>query len=117
MNNGPPRDDDPTLEEEGPVFDGSRTDQLDDTYRFRIVIASESDKGTVGFDDRGQAQWRWITELDDVPANLTGTFDQLKALDNPQLRLKDEEEPKPTPPAAEGYNPYATGATELKKRR
>ena len=114
----PPDEDDPTSEEEALEFDGTHTDQLDDTYRFRVVAASESDNGTVAFDERGQAQWKWITELPAKSVEATGTFDQLKALENPALTLEDA----PTPVAAEpprkvGYDPYAAGATEKPKTR
>jgi hypothetical protein len=59
----PSANEDPTAEEEALEFDGTATDQLDDTYRFRVVAASESANGTVGFDDRGQSHWKWITEV------------------------------------------------------
>ena len=42
----PPHSEDPTSEEEALEFDGAATDQLDDTYRFRVVAASESARGT-----------------------------------------------------------------------
>ena len=48
-------------------------------------------------------------------ANATGTFDQIKALDNPALSL--EEEPVPEPPRKTGYDPYATGVFEKQKTR
>jgi hypothetical protein len=112
----PPNSEDPTSEEEALQFDGTRTDQLDDTYRFRLVAASESANGAVGFDDRGQPQWKWITELGPASAT-TGTFDQLKALDNPALSLQDETPPAPEPSGKTGYNPYATGASVKPKTR
>jgi hypothetical protein len=37
-------EDDPTAEEDALEIDGTKTDQLDDTYRFRIVSASERDQ-------------------------------------------------------------------------
>jgi len=89
-----PDEDDPTGEEEGLDFDGTHTDQLDDTYRFRIVAASESANGTVGFDDRGQSHWKWRTELSANAVDGTGTFDQIKALENPALTL-EEAQPRP----------------------
>ena len=109
----PPEDDDPTSEEEVPEFDGTHTDQLDDKYRSRIAAGSERPHGAVGFDDRGQAQWKWITEIE-PDGSATGTFDQLKALENPALTL--EEEPAPDPPRKTGYDPYATEATLAKPK-
>jgi hypothetical protein len=60
MMQRPPDEDDPTSEEEVPEFDGTHTDQLNDTYRLRIVAASESANGAVDFDDRGRAGNRGI---------------------------------------------------------
>jgi hypothetical protein len=105
----PPDSDDPTSEEEALEFDGSPTDQLDDTYRLRVVTASESASGTVAFDDRGQPHWKWKSELAASAADATGTFDQIKALDNPALSLEDDPKPEPEPSRKTGYDPYATG--------
>jgi hypothetical protein len=113
----PPENQDPTIEEEAPEFDGTSTDQLDDTYRFRVVAASESANGTVGFDERGQPHWKWITEVSPTAGDLTGTFDQLKALDNPALSLEAEPEPEPRKGVKEGYDPYATGVFDKTKVR
>ena len=112
-----PDNEDPTIEEAAPEFDGTSTDKLDDTYRFRVVAASESANGTVGFDDRGQPHWKWITEVSPMAGHVTGTFDQLKALDNPDLALAAEAAPAPRKIAKEGYDPYATGAFERPKGR
>jgi hypothetical protein len=51
-----PEENDPTGEEEILEFDGTKTDQLDDGYRVRIVSASEN--GRVDHDNRGQARWK-----------------------------------------------------------
>jgi hypothetical protein len=102
-------DEDPTSEEEVPKFDGTRTDQLDDTYRLRVVTASESPSGTVDFDDRGQPHWKWRSELGPASSDLTGTFDQLKALENPALSLESETKPQAESPTKSGYDPYASG--------
>jgi len=109
MNQRPPDGDDPTSEEEALDFDGTHTDQLDDTYRLRVVAASESANGTVAFDDRGQPHWKWKTELPAVATDLSGTFDQIKALDNPALSLQTDATPEPESPTRTGYDPYATG--------
>jgi hypothetical protein len=118
MKQRPPDQHDPTGEEEALPFDGTATDQLDDTYRFRVVAASESANGAVSFDDRGQAQWKWITELSAKTVEATGTFDQLKALENPGLALEELVTPAPSdPPRKVGYDPYATVVVEKPKTR
>lgn len=108
MAQRPPDKDDPTSEEQALEFDGTHTDQLDDTYRLRVVKASESASGTVGFDDRGHSHWKWKTELAPAAEDLTSTFNQLKALDNPALSMEVESTPVPEPPTKTGYDPYAT---------
>ena len=117
MAQRPPDSEDPTSEEEAIEFDGSHTDQLDDTYRFRVVASSESANGAVGFDDRGQPQWKWITELGPARSDASSTFDQLKALDNPALSLEDEVSTAPAPSSRTGYDPYATGVFDKPKKR
>jgi hypothetical protein len=110
-------DDDPTGEEEALEFDGAHTDQLDDTYRSRVVASSESPSGTVAFDDRGQSHWKWITEVGPA-GDASGTFDQLKALENPALSLEeDAAPPAAASPAKTGYDPYSTGVFEKPKIR
>jgi hypothetical protein len=111
-----PAGDDPTSEEEALEFDGTPTDQLDDTYRLRVVTASESGKGGIGFDDRGQARWQWNTETG-LGSDATGTFNELKALDNPALALEGEATPEPAPSPKSGYDPYATGVFVKPKPR
>ena len=49
MKQRPPKSDDATSEEQAPEFDGTSTLQLDDTHRVRVVTASESVAGTIGF--------------------------------------------------------------------
>ena len=46
-----------------------------------------------------------------MPPNpeATGTFNLLKALENPALNLEDNVPPEPEPPTKTGYDPYATG--------
>jgi hypothetical protein len=113
----PPDSEDPTTEEEAPEFDGAQTDQLDDTYRFRVVTASESGHGTVGFDDRGNSQWKWRAEIEPIGSDPNETFDQLKALENPALSLEDEAKPEQQPPTRAGYDPYATSVSAKPKVR
>lgn len=100
------KDDDPTGEEAALEFDGTRTDQLDDSYRVRVVSASEN--GKVEHDDRGQARWKWASETNSVPTD-TGTFDMLKSLDNDALDVSEEVPAIPTMiDKTDGYNPYDT---------
>jgi hypothetical protein len=104
----PPDHEDPTSEEEALEFDGTHTDQLDDTFRLRVVTASEGGNGGIGFDDRGQARWQWKTEIE-MGSDATGTFNELKALENPALALQGEAPPQPEPSKTTGYDPYASG--------
>jgi hypothetical protein len=75
MNPANPSDIDSTGEKEAVEFDGTHTLQLDDTYRVRVVAASESAIGSVEHDDRGQARWKF--KADSAPStDLTAeTFD------------------------------------------
>jgi hypothetical protein len=106
---------DATGDEEATELEGAPTD-----HRVRVVTASESASGAVGFDDRGQPHWKWVTELGPSAGDVSGTFDQLKALDNPALSL-EEEAPAAAPaepPRKVGYDPYATqGANKKPKVR
>jgi hypothetical protein len=100
------KDEDPSGEEPALEFDGTRTDQLDDSYRVRVVSASEN--GKVEHDDRGQARWKWASETNSAPTD-TGTFDMLKSLDNDALDLSEEVPAIPTMiDKIDGYNPYDT---------
>ena len=112
-----PTSEHPTSDKEILEFDGTPTDQLVDTHRFRLLASSENLNGGVGFDDRGQAQWKWVTDLGDI--DDSGTFEQLRALENPALSLEEEVEvqPEPEPSRETGYNPYATGTFEKPKPR
>ena len=110
----PPNDTNLTGEDGALELDGTHADPLDDTYRFRLVAGSENLTGGIGFDERGRAQWKWVTDLGGI--DDSGTFEQLKALENPALSL--EEAPAPTAPepvSKTGYNPYATGVLEKPK--
>ena len=77
--------------------------------RSRIVAASsESPNGAVRSDDRGQAQWKWITELGPASCDAIGTFDLLEARDNPALSLEQQATSEPERPGNTGFDPYAT---------
>jgi len=102
-----PNDEDPTGEEPALEFDGTQTDQLDDSYR--VQIASASENGMVDHDERGQARWKWASETSSAPAD-TGTFDMLKSLENDALDIA-EKAPAFVPTMidkTDGYNPYDT---------
>jgi hypothetical protein len=84
----PPTPEDPTIDQEAPEFDGSRTDQLDNTYRLRLVIASEPESGSA--------------------SEETGIFDQAQAVEIPDV--EENLAPLPTEPLRKlGYDPYDTG--------
>jgi hypothetical protein len=51
------------------------------------------------------------------PGDLTGTFDQLKALDNPALRTETDATVDAGPPTKAGYDPYPTGVFVKPKLR
>jgi hypothetical protein len=104
----PPHKEDSASEEQALDLAGAQTDPLDDTYRLRVVTASESGKGGIGFDDRGQARWQWKTEIDSG-SDATSTFNELKALDNPALALQGDAPAQPEPSKTTGYDPYASG--------
>ena len=53
MKQRPPRSDDETSEEQALEFDGTDTLQLDDTYRVRVVTASERANDVLGTDANG----------------------------------------------------------------
>jgi hypothetical protein len=116
-----PPDDDPTLEEEAPEFDGSSTDQLGEAYRLSVVSASERSAGKIDHDDRGTSRWKWKTEAQNAPADpMERTFDHLKSLNHPKLTVEGEEPhdsgDKPAGPKG-GYDPYSTGIPKRKPTR
>ncbi len=91
----PPRgDEDPTGEQESVEFDGTQTDQLDDTYRFRVVAASENAKP--------------------ITRNLESTSDLWKALENSALVIEELPPPEPEPEPEPSYNPYDTSKPHRK---
>ena len=114
----PPASERHTRDEEALESDGTHADRLIDTYRFRLLASNENLNGGVGFDDRGQARWNWVTDVGDI--DDSGTFEQLRALDNPALSLEEEvvaPPPEPEPSREAGYNPYATAVVEKPKAR
>jgi hypothetical protein len=114
MTSRSPEDTDATAEEEALEFDGTQTVQLDDTYRVRVVSASENGNGVVDHDDRGQARWKWSTEASDPAMADTGTFDLIKSPDNDALSVTADVPALPSPSVDKeaGYNPYGAIAEE-----
>jgi hypothetical protein len=99
----PPNDEDPTLEEEAPDFDPTRTDEID----LDFVSASHARTGIIEHDDRGQARWV-LTPQQEPASDADATFDELRALTNDRLEIEDAppQEKKKHPKG--GYNPYDT---------
>ena len=108
MSSKPPliADEDPTLEEEAPQFDPTRTDNLA-ASDVSIVAAGGDSVGAIEHDDRGEARWKWITETNGA-LESDKTFNHLKALSNTSLALQQtpaSTEPE-KPSRKTGYNPY-----------
>jgi hypothetical protein len=100
-----PTDDDPTIEEEAPDLDLSKTDRIEQPT---FVSASHDSSGIVEHDERGQARWKWVTEQDGPPSDADKTFDQLEALKNDRLALEESAKAEPAPHPKSGYDPYET---------
>ena len=100
-------DDDPTIEEEAPDFDPTRTDSLLRASDVSIVAAGGDSVGAIEHDDRGEARWKWVTETAGALASEK-TFDHLKSLSNELLALEDAPAPAEAdkPSRKTGYNPY-----------
>ena len=105
-NKRPLEDDDPTIEEEVPDFDPTRTDQIEEDS---FVSTRHDTTGVIEHDERGQARWVWIPET--APASdVDATFDELRALTNDRLTLEDSPSTEPKPAPQSGYNPYDTNS-------
>ncbi len=96
-------DDDPTIEEQGPAFDPTRTDEIE----LDFVAARHASTGVIEHDDRGQA--RWVLMPKQEPASdADATFDELRALTNDRLEIDDAPKEKKKSHPKGGYNPYDT---------
>ena len=104
-----PTDDDPTVEEEAPDFDPSRTDQIE---KPTFVSARGDSSGVVEHDERGQARWKWVTEDGAPSKDAEQTFDQLEALTNDRLAIEESPAAEQKPSPESGYNPYDTNSPE-----
>jgi hypothetical protein len=92
---------------------GRRRDDVQPKRDNAIVSANENSSGEVGFDDLGNARWKFSSEASTkAKVEAEHTFDLLKALDNDSIELAEGKlavagEKKPVKQT--GYNPYDAG--------
>jgi hypothetical protein len=79
--------------------------------------ATDADAGHLGVDDRGNVTWEWNQEEPDLVADDTlGAAERVRALVDPRLQVKDDEDDPLNPIQSNpkglktGYNPYNSGA-------
>ena len=79
--------------------------------------ANDSDAGRLGVDDRGNVTWEWNEEEPDLVADDTlGAAERVRALVDPRLQVKDDDDDPLNPIQSNpkglksGYNPYNSGA-------
>jgi hypothetical protein len=103
MGPSTPKDDDPTGEELALEFDGTKTDQLDASYRIRIALTSEN-----ATDDRSQTRSKRAMETGSQ--TTTGTVDSPRPLDDNTFdsSLKPSANTPTVVDKTAGYNPYDT---------
>jgi hypothetical protein len=77
----------------------------------------DTDAGHLGVDDRGNVTWEWNQEEPDLVADDTlGAAERVRALVDPRLQVKDDEDDPLNPIQSNskglktGYNPYNSGA-------
>jgi hypothetical protein len=106
--------DDPTAEQEAIEIDDTSTDPLDNSYRVRVVTASETASCTVEFDERGQPRWK----CNDTPPNRDPetTFDLLKSLENAAIVFEEAAPPVPEPTPEPSFDPYDRGPMKPRRR-
>jgi hypothetical protein len=75
-----------------------------------------SEAGHLGTDDLGNVTWEWQDEGDLLADDTLGGAERLRALVDPSLQVKDDDD-DPTNPSRSnpkglksGYNPYNSGA-------
>ncbi len=108
----PLSDDDPTLEEEAPGFDPTRTDEIE----LDFVSARHASTGVIERDDRGQA--RWVLTPKHAPASDSdSTFDELRALTNERLEIDDTVPAEKKRKPKVGYNPYDTDVPQPPRKK
>ena len=108
----PLSDDDPTLEEEGPAFDPSRTDEIE----LDFVSARHDSTGVIEHDDRGQARWV-LTPTQEPASDADATFDELRALTNERLEIEDAAPAEKKKNPKGGYNPYDTDVPQPPRKK
>jgi hypothetical protein len=79
--------------------------------------AQDADAGHLGVDDRGNVTWEWNQEEPDLVADDTlGAAERVRALVDPRLQVKDDDDDPLNPIQSNpkglksGYNPYNSGA-------
>ena len=78
--------------------------------------APGSDAGHLGADDRGNVTWEWQDEGDLLADDTLGGAERIRALVDPSLQVKDEDDDPLNPMRSNpkglksGYNPYNSGA-------
>ena len=79
--------------------------------------AKDGDAGHLGMDDRGNVTWEWNEEEPDLVADDTlGAAERVRALVDPRLQVKDDDDDPLSPIQSNpkglktGYNPYNSGA-------
>jgi hypothetical protein len=81
------------------------------------------DAGRLGLDDRGNVTWEWNQNEPDLVADDSfGASERLRALVDPRLQVKDDDDPlgpiQSNPKGLKsGYNPYNSGALGKQARR
>ena len=88
--------------------------------------AAGADAGHLGTDDRGNVTWEWQDEGDLLADDTLGGAERIRALVDPSLQVKDDEDDPLNPIRSNpkglksGYNPYNSGAlvkTTWKKKK
>jgi hypothetical protein len=79
--------------------------------------AKDGDAGHLGMDDRGNVTWEWNEDEPDLVADDTlGAAERVRALVDPRLQVKDDDDDPLNPVQSNpkglksGYNPYNSGA-------
>ena len=79
-------------------------------------VLDDDEPGRLAVDDRGNVTWEWSQD-DDLPADDTlGTFERMRALVDPTLKIQDDDNGRSSPIRSNpkglksGYNPYDSGA-------
>ena len=79
------------------------------------VQKGATEAGHLGTDDLGNVTWEWKDEGDLLADDTLGSVERLRALVDPSLQVKDDDDPlnpsRSNPKGLKsGYNPYNSGA-------